>query len=960
VTRTLNPGDRISHYRIVAPLGVGGMGEVYRARDETLNRDVALKILPPSLVRNEERLRRFVLEAKSASSLNHPNIVTIYEIGKDWIRSGEGSSMGPSATAGESALVHFISMELVTGETLASKIHREKSELKTLLGWLAQAAEGLAKAHAAGIVHRDLKPGNIMVSKDGYAKVLDFGLAKLTETQVPDAEMTSAPTETVERTGEGVVVGTASYMPPEQVQGKGVDHRSDIFSFGCILYEAATRRKPFAADTGVETMAKILKETPAPIEELNPEAPAELRCLIRRCLAKDPNRRQDSMKALAIELQEIDDEYDALSASGISGSGASAHGMAPVRHGWIIPVVLTCAAVLALGGVAVGIWGFRLRGAAGSEAPTPSMQVTTVTNRGDVGGVALSPDGRYLAYVSGPPEGESLWMRQLSTGSDVQIVPPQETRPRALRFSPDGSCLYYINTGGINTRDNALFQIPFLGGTPHKVASDVDSAITFAPDGRRVCFRRDTRARKLTALIVLDLESGEERTLATAEVPQFFRGQPAWSPDGERIAVIESGSGGGNRSGITIFGAEDGRREPFDSDTWRRAVNLFWLPDSSGLLVVGNQTLMPQQIWLQPFPRGRARRVTSDWISYQSVSVSGDGTIIASNRSTFVANLWTVDALAGGEVRQLTFNSNYASTVVDFDTDRDGSIVFTASGNEQWHLWRIAEGGSEPKSITSGRGNEIGPRCLTGGGVVFGRAGMDQSAHIFLAEGEGGNPRPLTSGSGETLIDLSPDGKVVLFVGGEDDPTILWAVPVQGGQPSRLAGSYLGSAQFSRDGGRIVYNEVVPETEGIPRNSWRVIPAAGGEPLATLLLPPQTTDVGWAPDGKALTFLDGADAAANVFVQRLDGGKLEPITRFAEGQITGHAWSPDGKRLLLKRHIGQVDNLWIVAADGTNPIRLTDFRTGDIFEMEWMIDGHGVVFMYGSYSSDAVLIRNFR
>src|SRR5262245_30106750 len=239
------------------------MGEVYLAQDQSLDRNVALKVLPPDLVRSDERVRRFVLEAKSASSLNHPNIVTIYEIGQDRVGSGDGA---PSV---DSPPVHFISMELVTGKTLSSLIHDDKADLKTLLGYLAQVAEGLAKAHAAGIVHRDLKPGNVMVTPDGFAKVLDFGLAKLTERRESDPDATSARTLAADATGEGMLIGTAGYMSPEQVQGKPADYRSDVFSFGCVLYEAATRRRPFAAESSVETMHRILNDKPTPIEELN-------------------------------------------------------------------------------------------------------------------------------------------------------------------------------------------------------------------------------------------------------------------------------------------------------------------------------------------------------------------------------------------------------------------------------------------------------------------------------------------------------------------------------------------------------------------------------------------------------------------------------------------------------------------------------------------------------------------
>src|SRR5262245_51606210 len=299
----LQPEDVVARYRVVGPLGVGGMGEVYLARDESLERNVALKVLPADLVRDEERVRRFVLEAKSASSLSHPNIVTIYEIGHGTVHDQP---------------IHYMSMELIQGKTLGTLID-ESTDLRTFLGYLAQAAEGIAKAHFAGIVHRDLKPGNIMVSSDGFAKVLDFGLAKLTEKRDTSPEMTSAPTR-VEATGVGAVLGTAAYMSPEQVRGATVDHRSDVFSFGCVLYEAATRTRPFVAETPVETMHKILHDKPAPIEEKNPSCPAELRRLIRRCLAKSPEQRVQSMKDLAIELREIVDEWDSLSVSGASST----------------------------------------------------------------------------------------------------------------------------------------------------------------------------------------------------------------------------------------------------------------------------------------------------------------------------------------------------------------------------------------------------------------------------------------------------------------------------------------------------------------------------------------------------------------------------------------------------------------------------------------------------------------
>ncbi|HEY5611251.1 MAG TPA: serine/threonine-protein kinase, partial [Thermoanaerobaculia bacterium] len=300
----LRSGAAISHYRILGRLGSGGMGDVYRAHDTSLDRGIALKILPPDLVKNEDRVRRFIQEARSASSLSHPNIVTIHEIGQAEVNSDDGEETTSS--------VYYIAMELIEGETLRKKFQQEIL-LKTLLGYLVQASEGLAKAHAAGIVHRDLKPENIMVSGDGFTKVLDFGLAKLSERKPQIPSDTDAPTAVRDETREGIVLGTVGYMSPEQVQGKPFDHRSDIFSFGCILYEATTGRKPFAADSDIETLHKILHDKPPAIDGFNAAAPAELRRMIRRCLAKDPDKRYQSMKDLAIELDELVEEFDELS-----------------------------------------------------------------------------------------------------------------------------------------------------------------------------------------------------------------------------------------------------------------------------------------------------------------------------------------------------------------------------------------------------------------------------------------------------------------------------------------------------------------------------------------------------------------------------------------------------------------------------------------------------------------------
>src|SRR5882762_6877858 len=286
----LSPGASLSHYRIVSKLGAGGMGEVYLAQDTKLDRKVALKILPADLATNQDRMRRFTQEAKAAAALNHPNIATIHEIG-------------------ESDGVNFIAMEFIDGATLREKIYQEQTDLRKLLRYLQHVAEGLAKAHAAGIVHRDLKPDNIMITRDGHAKILDFGLAKLIEgAPMSPADSSEVATAVMPQySTPGTVMGTVGYMSPEQAQGKTkeIDQRSDIFSFGCILFEAATGKKPFEGESVIKSLHMVVYEPAPPIADFNPSAPLELQRIVRRCLAKDPDERYQSIKDVAIELKEL-------------------------------------------------------------------------------------------------------------------------------------------------------------------------------------------------------------------------------------------------------------------------------------------------------------------------------------------------------------------------------------------------------------------------------------------------------------------------------------------------------------------------------------------------------------------------------------------------------------------------------------------------------------------------------
>src|SRR5688500_7478225 len=378
------PGTSLGRYRIGPLLGRGGMGEVYRADDTTLQRPVAIKVLPEAFTRDPDRLARFMQEARTASALNHPHLVSIYEIG----------TAQPPRTERP---VHFIAMELVQSDTLRQILDARRTDLRRTLDYLAQAADALAAAHAAGIVHRDLKPENLMVAQEGYAKVLDFGLAKLRAEPLPagatanEATVTRAPAAAPARgTSPGVVMGTVGYMSPEQAQGQPVDRRTDIFSFGCILYEAATGSRPFAGTSAVDTLHKIIHLQPQPIAQLAPGSPSELQRIVRKCLAKSPDERYQSMKDLALDLRDLRRELDSGSAPSIGVPAPQ--GRAGAGRLWLV------AAVLALAAVAAGAY-WLLKSSGDTGTGQPELEFERMTASGLVIDAVVSPDGKYIAYV---------------------------------------------------------------------------------------------------------------------------------------------------------------------------------------------------------------------------------------------------------------------------------------------------------------------------------------------------------------------------------------------------------------------------------------------------------------------------------------------------------------------------------------------------------------------------------
>ncbi|HKO60356.1 MAG TPA: protein kinase, partial [Pyrinomonadaceae bacterium] len=588
----LERGTKLGRYQIASQLGVGGMGEVYLADDTQLDRRVALKILPPDLALKRERMARFVREAKSAAALNHPNIAHIYEIGEQ-----DG--------------LNFIAMEFVEGKTLRDKIHQERADLRKLLKYLQQVASGLAKAHAAGIVHRDLKPDNIMIAKDGYAKILDFGLAKLVEPAGLGSETAASDVATVEyeqHSLPGKLLGTIGYMSPEQAQGKvdEIDHRSDIFSFGCMLYEAITLQRPFHGESKVQSLYRIVYEPAPALRDFNPNAPLDLQRIVRRCLAKDPDERYQSIQDVAIELKELRRELEGdtnvdvtippsyigsemgqrssvrssvLPTVGDGTATSTEFEARPTSSTSIIigeikqhkrGVVLALLGLVVIAAALVAAW-WKFSGVGRTE-PFSEMRIARLTTGGKVGNASIkgyasiSPDGKYVVFRTTELGKDSLWVRQVLTGSLVKIVPDLPGKVGGTTFSRDGEFIFFSMFE--SDPRGTLYKVPVLGGTPQRLMPGVTSAVTFSPDGKQIAFVRTEP--EVSKLVIANADGTGERTIATRQLPEHFppQGGPSWSPDGKTIACGAETFRGNVHATVVEVSVAGGSERPLTKHNW--------------------------------------------------------------------------------------------------------------------------------------------------------------------------------------------------------------------------------------------------------------------------------------------------------------------------------------------------------------------------------------------------------
>jgi serine/threonine protein kinase/Tol biopolymer transport system component len=886
----LTPGTRLGPYEVLAPLGAGGMGEVFRARDTRLGRDVAIKVLPDSVSGDPHALARFESEARAVAALSHPNILALHDVG-------------------ESGGVRYTVTELLEGETLRASLTKGPLPVRRALEIAAQVAEGLAVAHENGIVHRDVKPENLFLTKEGRVKLLDFGLVRHRPAAGAGSD-TESPTASV-LTGAGSVVGTAAYMSPEQARGAPVDHRSDQFSLGVVLYEMVAGRRPFVRATVAETLTAILREEPEPLEKAAPNVPAPVRWIVERCLSKEAEGRYESTWDLLRDLSTCRFHLNEALNSGVSAGAAL-----PAASTSLTRRILWAAALVA--GIALGavlVWLAR------PPAPEP-VRVRSLTFSGQDGEPSASPDGRVVAFTSTRDGVSRIWIKQISGGEAPLTSGPD----RCPRFSPDGSSVLFLRGGGSSL---SVYRVSLVGGEPRRILDDVMEA-DWSPDGRRIAFLRTRPASGGTEsmLGVADVQGGQERILTA--VREYYLLDVRWSPDGRTIAAIKSvpvGFAPGDRI-LLVDASSGGLRElrptranrPLCGLTWSGSGNaiVFGQPesaigDSSGALARvirknlssgGERTLF----WAPDlFPTiGGSRH-------YASFDILGPGRLVFDEMSQRL-NLREVPAgTSPSQPERILTTGSSRDRQPTYSPDGEW-ILFSSNRSGNLDLWALSTRSGALKQLTDDPAQDWDPAFTPDGKHILWSSDRGGHLEIWMANADGSGARQLShDGADAENPTTGSDGEWIVYGGGDPAKSGIWKVRADGSGATRLVPGFLSNAEVSPDGRFATFLRVdlFQSTTVL-----RVVEVATGRVLpfeirAPYQVGPEASRIlvgrsRWRPDGKAIAWIgEDENGLTGIYAQDFGPQAETTSTRrklagFSRDYVTeSFAYSPDGKKLAI-------------------------------------------------------------
>lgn len=864
----MREGDRLGPYEILAPLGSGGMGEVWRAHDPRLGREVAVKVLPPRLADDPDALARFEREARAVAGLSHPNILSLHDFGR------------------EEDTVYAVT-ELLDGETLGQRLEAGPVPLRKVREWGAQAAQALAAAHDRGIVHRDVKPENLFVTRAGALKLLDFGLARRELFE----EQTGAPEQW--RTSGGTVFGTVGYMSPEMIQGEPLDGRSDIFSLGCVLYEMVTGDRAFLAPSAVETLSAVLVEEPRGLEALAAGPNPELARIIRHCLEKRPEDRFRSAHDLAFALGGGEERVR---------SGELAAPAATPRRRWPAAVV-----GVALAGALV------LAGRFSAPAPgAPKLRPLSYSGRD--WGPALSPDGRTLAFVSQREGRPRVWLRELATGEEAALTAGTDEAPR---FSPDGSSLLFARHEGGTT---SLYRVSVLGGEARRVlpgASEGD----WAPDGKRVCFVRQVSAGKWV-LGIAGADGGSEQILS-APTDGRSLASPRWSPAGDRVALVASGALTTVGDELRLVDIEDRLVKKLSIPVGGRVSAPAWLNRGKSLLYAQSEQFTPytpaSRLVVQGADGGRARVLLSFPQVVRTVEVLGRGSAVidlVTRRAHLRELALGSPGSSGVEGRWLTLGDTMDRQPV---YSPDGArVVFSSSRGGNLDLWAVDRASGAVRRLTDHSADDWDPAFSTDGRWLLWSSNRSGHFEVWIADADGRAARQLShDGVDAESPTASPDGWVT-YVSGNPQKSGLWKVRLDGRDARWLvADPVVSHPEISPDGRFVAYHtqaadgwvelRVVRLSDGTQeRGTLRLRASALARSTVLMLNPASIGRLRWVRDGRGLLVI-GADEAdrTGVSLAAVRDGldpkvPLRPVAGFTtELQPESLGVSPDGEALTL-------------------------------------------------------------